>query len=565
MKKEHNWSLAKKAPKSFFNQFPEFSPIVLQLFYNRGLKAEIDIENFLSPDYEQSLFDPFLMNDMKKAVERIKKAISKKENIVIYGDYDADGITSVACLYEVLKLLGAKNLSYYIPDKNKEGYGLNNQALLELAKQKTNLIITVDCGITSIDEISLAKSKKIDVIITDHHIVPEKLPKAFAILNPKQKKDKYPFPDLAGEGVAFKLAQALLKTKDNKHEATLKWMMDIIGLGTIADVVPLISENRVFAKYGMVVLKKTKNLGLMALMAKSKVNPDKLNTSSISFQIIPRLNVAGRMDHAFASLKLLLTNSYKEAEKISENLNDLNIRRQKMIEQILKEAREEIGVFDWERKILVLSNKDWSNAVLGLVAGRLSDEYNRPVFMIEEGKEESKGSARSIESFNISEALQKCKKYLIKFGGHKQAAGFSLKTKDIEQFENSLCKIGNKQIKKENIVPKISADCEIKLSDISWELMEELEKFEPYGEANFMPNFLIKNLDILETKNIGNGEKHLRLFLTDGQKSIKAIGFGLAHDSLEIGYKVDVIANLDINEWNGTKNIEIKLVDFKVK
>jgi single-stranded-DNA-specific exonuclease len=559
------WQIAKSVPKKFIEQFPEHSALTLQLLYNRGLRTEEEIEKFLNPDYEESLYDPFLMKDMGKAVYRIKKALVNKEKIVIYGDYDADGVTATAVLYKTLKFLKATNLNYYIPDKTEEGYGLNKDAILQLTKKKTNLIVTVDCGITNKEEVKLANKNKMDVIITDHHLVPTDLPSAYAVLNPKQKKDKYPFADLAGVGVAFKLAQGLLKTKDNEDEVFLKWMVDLVGLGTIADRVPLVDENRVFAKYGLIVLKKTKNLGVRALMATAGVNPTNLDTEVVSFQIVPRLNAAGRMDHACASLKLLITNSYKKAEAIAENLDALNNQRQKLVKRILKEIHDQIGIFDPEKKILVLSNKDWPNAVLGLVAGKLSDEFSRPVVLIEQEKDESKGSARSIESFNITEALNKCKNLLIKFGGHRGAAGFSLKTKDIRFFEQNICKITQRQIKEKDLIPRVNIEAEINLSDVGWELLAELDQFRPFGEQNPKPNFLIENLKILEAKNVGDGEKHLRLLVTDGGKNIKAIGFGLGSKDIKAIKKIDTICDLNINEWNGARNIELKLTDFKLK
>ncbi len=562
---QKKWNLTKKVPKKFIDKFPEYSPITLQLLYNRDLKGEEEIDKFFNPDYEKDLYDPFLMNDMDKAVSRIKKAIDKKEKIVIFGDYDVDGVTSTAVLYKTLKHLKAKHLDYYIPDRNKEGYSLNKKAILEITKEKTGLIITVDCGITNIEEIALANKKKTDVIVCDHHLVPANLPSAYAILNPKQKKDKYLFKDLAGVGVTFKLAQGLLQTKDNRNETFLKWMMDLAGLGTIADMVPLVDENRIFAKYGLIVLKKTKNLGIRALMAKAKINPLNLDTEVVNFQIAPRLNAAGRMDHAYSSLKLLISSSYAEAEKIAENLNALNNQRQKLIEQIIKEAREEIGVFDKQRKILILSNKDWPITVLGLVAGKLSDEINRPVILIEKGGKESKGSGRSIENFNITDALKGCKKILTKFGGHKGAAGFSLRTKDLELLDKNLCRIADKKIKEKDLVPKISIESGITLSDIAWNFYEELEKFKPFGADNPEPVFLLRDIEIIEARGVGKGNKHLKLHFKHEEKTIKAIGFSLGDllKDIKINKKVDLICSIEVNYWNGAKDLELKIYDLK--
>jgi single-stranded-DNA-specific exonuclease len=563
LNKTKKWIKVKTAPKKFIDQFPEYSKIVLQLLYNRGIKTEGEIEKFLNPDYERDLYDPFLMKDMDKAVIRIKKAIDNKEKIVIYGDYDVDGVTATAVLYKTLKFLKAKNLDYYIPDRNKEGYSLNKKAVLSLVKDKTNLIITVDCGITNQEEVKIAKQKHIDVIITDHHLVPEKLPLAYAILNPKQKNDKYPFSDLAGVGVSFKLSQALLKEKGIEGESFLKWMMDLVGLGTVADVVTLISENRVFVKYGLIVLKKTKNLGIRALMTKSKTNPANLDTDNLNFQLIPRLNAAGRMDHAYSSLKLLITDSYNNAERIAENLNALNSQRQRLIEQILKEAHEKIGTFKVQEKILIISHKVWPITVLGLVAGRLAEEYNRPTILIEKGDKESRGSARSFGKINISNLLKNCNGLMTQFGGHAGAAGFSLKTKDLNIFEEKIRKVAFKKIKNGDLIPKINIEAEIKLSDICWDFYQEVESLKPFGEGNHEPIFLLQNAEIKERRSVGNREKHLKLHFEHENKIIKAIGFNLGNQVNSIKNEVDITCSIKANYWNGACDLEFNIYDLK--
>jgi single-stranded-DNA-specific exonuclease len=342
-------------------------------------------------------------------------------------------------------------------------------------------------------------------------------------------------------------------------------MLDLVSLGTIADISPLISENRIFAKYGLIVLRKTKNLGLRSLMAKAKINPINLDTESINFQIAPRINAAGRMDHASASLKLLITESYSEAEKIAENLNALNIQRQKLIDQIIKEARDEIGVFDEENKALVLVSKKWPISVLGLVAGRLSDELNRPVFLIEEKKGESKGSSRSIANFNITQALTDCKSLLTKYGGHEGAAGFSLKTKDIDDFNKNITKIANRKINKDDLSPKVEIEAELNLPEISWLFYEELDKFRPFGQCNSEPVFLLKEMEIIEMRGVGNDEKHLKLHFRNEQKMIKAIGFNLGNLLAEIKNKkkIDIICSMQVNYWNGSRDLELKIFDLK--
>lgn len=559
------WIIKEKAPNKFLDQFPEYSKVTLQLLYNRGLKKEEEIEKFLNPDYERDLYDPFLMKDILKATKRIKKAIVNNEKIIIYGDYDVDGITATAVLYKTLKLLKAKFVDYYIPDRNIEGYGLNNEAINELIKIGTQLIITVDCGITNIEEVKKIKKSGIDIIICDHHLVLEELPPADAVINPYRRDEQYPFKDLAGVGVAFKLCQALLKTSDNRYEPFLKWMIDLVGLGTIADNVPLIDENRIFAKYGLIVLKKTKNLGLRALMAKAKVNPDNLDTEEVNFYLVPRLNAASRMDHAYTSLKLILTDSYQKAEEIAEGLNKLNNERQKLIEKITQEIKLKISKQKNKFKILVLDNDSWPNSVLGLVAGKLVDELNCPVILIERGKEESKGSARSIDKFNITEALHKCHNLLIKFGGHDQAAGFSLKTENIEIFKNQICQIANHKIKDADLIPKEVIEAEINPSDINWQFYEEIEKFKPFGEDNPEPIFILKDIKFTELYGVGKGEKHLKLHFDHQAKEIKAIGFNLGKliNKTQDKKTVDLVCRLKKNYWNGRCDLELEIYDLK--
>jgi len=559
------WQLFKPVPQDFIESFPEYSTITLQLLYNRGLCTEEEIEKFLNPDYENDLYDPFLMKDMEQAVRRIKKAINQKEKIVIYGDYDVDGVTAVAILYKTLKALKAPYIDYYIPDRNKEGYGLNKEAISQLVEEKIDLIITVDCGITNYEEVELANKMGIETIITDHHLVVSNLPSALAILNPQRKDDRYPFKELAGVGVAFKLVQALLKTPDNHFEPFLKWMMDLVALGTIADNVPLLDENRVFVKYGLIVLRKTKNLGLRALMAKAKVNPANLDTEEVNFQLAPRLNAASRMDHAYTSLRLLVTSDYQEAEEIAEDLNKFNNQRQKLIEKIYQQAKEQIQKIKSKEKILILAHPDWSAAVLGLVAGRLVDEFYRPVILIEKGNQESKGAARSIENFNITTALSKCSKLLIQFGGHKEAAGFSLETKNLENFKEKMSKIASSQIKDKDLICSLKIEADINPQDISWNFYEELERFRPFGIGNPSPLFRLKNVKVLESYKVGNAEKHLKLHFKNGDKEIKAIGFNLGKlmEGIKNKKKVDIVCGLKPNYWNGTCDLELEIFDLK--
>ncbi|MCX6743411.1 MAG: single-stranded-DNA-specific exonuclease RecJ, partial [Candidatus Parcubacteria bacterium] len=420
------WVLREPISLEFKKQFPEIPGLILQLLYNRGLLTQKQIDQFLSPDYGQDILDPFLFPDMTKAVDRIYQEVKNKEKIAIHGDYDADGVTSTVLLTDVLQKLGAKFI-IYIPHREKEGYGLNKKTIKYLAGKKVKLIITVDCAISNAPEVDLAAKKGIDVIITDHHFEPLVLPKAYAIINPKVKKCDYPTYELAGVGVAFKLAQAII-AKDKKNifgPGYEKWLLDLVGIGTVTDVMPLIGENRTLLKYGLIVLNKTKRIGLKLLAQKADIWPitetDLINSENIGYVLGPRLNAAGRMDHANTAYELLATEDYKEAEKLVASLESSNQKRQKLTEKIIEEIKSQIK--DINKEFLILADgKNWPLGVIGLAAGKIKDELNRPVFVISKMGRKVVGSGRSIEEFNLIEALNKVSDCFEVYGGHAGAA-----------------------------------------------------------------------------------------------------------------------------------------------
>ncbi len=584
---ETKWIVKPKIDKKTCEAFPEHSPLILQLLHNRGLNAQEAIDEFFSPDYKNDIHDPYLLKGMKKAVERISEAIEKKEKISVYGDYDADGVTSSVLVIKTLKFLGAKDVAVYIPDRAKEGYGLNKEAIEQIKKNGVSLIITVDCGIASIKEVDLAAKLEIDVIVTDHHWVPEKLPKSAANINPKQKNDKYPYKNLAGVGVAFKLAQALLarldgnkKSEESKNKLSFeKWLLDLVAIGTVADSVPLLGENRTLLNYGLIVLNKTKNIGLMELIKKinsaknfSGQNGQKITIDSdaIGYQIAPRINAAGRMDHANTSFELLNTASAKEAQGLALSLEMLNSQRQGLTEKIIKQIRERIGTRPKE-KIIFEGDNAWPIGILGLVAGKLTDEYSRPVFIYNEGEKFSGGSCRSIPSFNIIEALSRCKAMLSEFGGHKGAAGFKTENQNLEKLKKEILKIAEKEIKSEKLIPSVEIDAEIETEDINWEFFEQASKLAPYGEENPEPVFLLRNMRLNEIRTVGNGEKHLKLKLQaaiskKNPQIFQAIGFNFGQwsNNLKAGSLIDIAFTLTANRWNGNCNLEFKIVDLKM-
>lgn len=582
---ETKWIINPAIDPKICDSFPEYSPLILQLLYNRGLADEKNIDEFFNPDYVDHIHDPFLLKGMSEAVNRIERAIEKKEKILVYGDYDADGVTAAALMIKTLKFLKAKNTEVYIPDRAKEGYGLKKEVIPKIKALGVSLIITVDCGIANKKEVEIAKKEGIDVIITDHHWAPDQIPEALAVINPKQKDDNYPFKDLAGAGVTFKLAQGLLSREGDKKNNNRggnsrsfeKWLLDLVAIGTVADSVPLLGENRTLLNYGLIVLSKTKNIGLKELLnqasqksARANGNANlKISAEIISFQLAPRINAAGRLDHANTSFKLLNTDSEKEARGLAESLELLNGQRQKITEKIIAEAREKIKT---QRKIIFEGSPDWPIGILGLIAGKLSDEFSRPVFIFNQTKEFSTASCRSIPSFNIIEALSQCQEFLEEFGGHKGAAGFKVKNSEIKKLENKLEKIAEEKINAENLVPRLEIDAEIKTSDVNWDFFHEMEKMAPFGEMNPEPVFSLRKMRVMEMRAVGNGEKHLKLGLLPAEdahkknkKLFKAIGFNFGEwvNKIKLNDIIDIVFTLSNNEWGGNSNIEFKIIDLK--
>jgi len=557
------WEICPKINEEIKNKFPEINPIVLQLLYNRGLKTQKEIDEFLLPDYSQDIADPFIFLEMQKAVDRIYQAINNKEKILIYGDYDADGVSSTFVLYEILKKLGAR-IETYLPDRELEGYGLNKEAIKNFVEKKINLIITCDCGIANAEEVDLANRGGVETIITDHHLEPKILPKALAIINPHLKREKYPFEDLAGVGVAFKLIQALLQSEKcvlEDKEASEKWLLDLVALGTIADAMPLLKENRTLCKYGLLVLNKTRNQGLKALIEKSGLK-GVLDTQNIYYQLGPRLNVAGRIDHANESLKLLLAEG-DEAHSLASKINALNEKRQKMVEDLFTEIKREVGEEPKKHFLIVFKEKS-PVGILGLLSQKLVENYARPaVVMTKTEKGDLKASGRSIECFDLYAALSSFSDYFTNFGGHRGAAGFTLKRfEDFEKFKEEMEQLAEKEIKDKDLRQKIEIETEVNLSDINWDLQEELLRFEPFGHGNQKPLFLLSSINLRNIEIVGQNGRHRRLVIEDGRKMIY-FNSDKEVAGLKIGDKIDVVFELGVNQWNGQQSLEMKVIDAK--
>lgn len=566
------WNVKNKITDAGTELKEKFHPVILQLLTNRGIIEADKIEKFFSLDYDADVHDPFLFADMEKAMERIAQAKEKKERLAIFGDYDADGVTATALLYEALTDMGFENIIAFIPDRQTEGYGMNETAIKYLADEGATLIITVDCGITNITEVEKARSLGLDVIITDHHYVPKNLPQAVAIINPHQENCGYPFANLAGVGVAFKFAQALyIKFSADKIER-LKWLLDLVVIGTVADCVPLVGENRVLTKYGLVVLSKTRRVGLLEMFKIGRIAIDENripDTQKIGFQIAPRINAAGRMDHASIAYDLMIEKNAVKACVMALEIEDKNKKRQKITKEIVREVRALAENSFKDRKLVFASNEHWQVGILGLIAGRVAEEFNKPTAVFQKQSDFFVGSFRSIDQVNIVEALEKCSDLLIRYGGHSQAAGAQVKAENMEKFYERLSGLVEEELIGKDITPAIEIDLEVLASEVDWELVDTINKLQPFGEGNEEPVFLMRDLAIADMKVVGNGSKHLKLSLRaqNSPKIFESIGFGLGENSLglQVGDAVDVVFNLQEDEWNGNKKMQLNLVDVHRK
>lgn len=533
--------------------------LLATILANRNILKEEDIRLFLNPT-RNDFYNPFLITDMDIAVNRIIKAIENKENITIYGDYDVDGITSITVLKSFLNDIGVET-NTYIPNRLIEGYGLNKEAIDKISKKGCNLMITVDCGISAIEEIEYANSLGIETIITDHHEAGNEIPKAIAVIDNKRKDSKYPFRELAGVGVVFKLIQAIGITLKLKEESYLKYL-DIVCIGTISDIVPLVDENRVIAKLGLLLVAQTKNIGLRSIINSSGYN--KIDSNTISFGVAPRINACGRMGKAEEALELFLSKDKNEVNELTNELNEHNRKRQETEKTIFENAVEKIKEEHLdENKAIIVGGENWHHGVIGIVSSKITEMYFKPsiLFSFEEDGI-GKGSGRSIPGFDLHEALMKCSDTIEKFGGHSMAVGITVKKDNLEKFKKEFEQIAT-QSKIDEIIPIINIDAKVDLSDIDKEMVESLKQLEPFGEANKMPVFAFKNLKIDSIRALSEG-KHLKLTLKDNNYIINAIGFNIGYlaNEYRIGDKIDVAGVLEINTFNGVDNLQINIKDI---
>ncbi|MBA7490277.1 Single-stranded-DNA-specific exonuclease RecJ [subsurface metagenome] len=560
------WCISKEDKKlqSELSKELNISPILAQLLINRGTKEVLSARRFLKADLKD-LRDPYIFQDMEKAIDKILRAINNNERILIYGDYDVDGITSVALLFSILREF-TTNLYYYIPNRFQEGYGLNEEAIDIAFKNNIKLIITVDCGISSISEVGKANNYGIDVIVTDHHQSQKDIPSAIAIINPKCDTN-YPFKELAGVGVSFKVAQALY-SKLKKNQDDLWSLLDYVALGSIADSVPFIDENRILIKYGLKMLNQTKKEGLKALIIESGVNYGNLGTKEVNFALAPRINAAGRLGDSKLALELLLTDSEYKAKHLSRKLSEINKHRQEIGNDILIEAREfaSIQVKEEENKVLVLASENWNQGVIGIIASRLVDEFNRPAIIISKKDGIAKGSGRSIKGFHLYNVLESCQDILINFGGHELAAGITIESNKIPEFKSRINKISQDFIKEDDLSPELKIDAQISLSNINFGLVKDINVLEPFGIGNPQPVFCSYKNIISDWRLVGEKREHLKIKIKEENRTLEGIGFKLSRIGNQIFSEnkvVDLAFNIELNKWNGTENVQLNIKDIK--
>jgi len=542
----------------------EIPPLVAQLLVNRGVTEPATAQEFLYPDLSH-LHPPSKLKGMSDAADRVKRAIADGEKIYIYGDYDVDGITAVSLLMLCLKHLGA-DVDYYIPHRLDEGYGLSQDGIAELKEKGCNLMITVDCGIGATEEVQMANDAGIDVIITDHHEPRGKPPPALAILDPKLEDCDYPFDGLAGVGMAFKLAQAVMGDEDE----FLHNQLDLVALGTIADVVPLIGENRIIAKFGLEVMNKMERAGIRALCEVSAVEEGSINVGIVGFRLGPRINAAGRIDSARSAVHLLTTDSYEEALEIAQKLDEVNKERQSIERAILRSAIEQVQKTDLAHENgLVLAAEGWHPGVVGIVASRIQERYYRPTILIALDGDQGRGSARSIPEFDVFHAISQCSHLLERFGGHRAAAGLSIAKENIGKFRKEFSKIASKMLGQDDLRPKVVMDVEASISHLSMEVVKQLSLLEPHGMGNPRPLVKISDLSVKGLpRTVGRAENHLQMRVTDGQTVLKTIAFnkgGIERELYDQDVKLDLACRPIINVWNDMSSVELKIEEIIVR
>src|SRR3989338_6779492 len=564
------WRVRDRVPAEVIDNLPNLNALLVQLLYSLGLTDIASAHLFLQPQYER-MYSPFKFASMGKAVQRIWQAIDKEEKIVVYGDYDADGITASAVLMQTFRYLGVEVKSY-VPDRFTEGYGLNLDAFEKLKTDGANLVITVDCGTNAVDVADWCNENRIDLIITDHHEITGEVPKAFALINPKNLSDSYPDDQITGVVVAYKLAKAILSEKskvikskgiaENEYvENWDKWLLDLVAIGTVADCHSLFGENRIIVTFGLKVLQKTKWIGLRALLDIALgVSRGPLDTYTIGFVLAPRINAAGRLEHANSALNLLLCEDIEKAQELSGTLEQINRRRQDLTARLVSEALEQAELQS-DRKILVLAHPDWHRGVVGLVAGKLVSELHKPVIVLEKGEAECTGSARSVGNFDIIQALKSVSEHLTKFGGHKQAAGLTVSIDKLNDFHRALIEYTETHITEADLENTLELEAELTPEDLTLDVFDVIAELEPFGFGNPKPKFLLKNAVIQSKRLVGKDVKHVQLALQVKNVLVESIGFNLAKICEKFGTNdtIDAVVEMLADSFNGQRKFKLRI------
>lgn len=561
MTNSKRWVVA--SPLSPFAQasLAAFPPILRQLLYNRGYATETAARAYLQA---QTPFDadPFHIAGMERAVERIQRAIRLAEPIAIYGDYDVDGVTATALLMQVLHALNA-NVRPYIPNRFEEGYGLNKEALAALQAEGIKLVITVDCGIRSHEEAAYARQIGLDLIITDHHTPDNTLPSAIAVLNPKQPDDPYPEKDLAGVGVAYKLAQALFARQSRSPALEIERLLDLVALGTVADLAPLTGENRALVRQGLREIAQTQRQGLFSLAAVAEMPLARVNAAAIGYILGPRLNAAGRLDTALAAYELLVTSNPQRAAELAQQLHLQNRQRQELTRKIQEEAESLALAEDPQSLLLFAVHPEFNPGVVGLAAARLVEKFYRPAIVGQISAETTRCSCRSIPEFHITQALDRCKDLLVRHGGHASAAGFTVCNENLPALRERLMAIAHEQLGGQELRQTLYADAELSLADLRPELLKQLELLQPTGYGNPEAVFVTRNVRVVRARPVGVEGKHLKLTVTDGWLTFDAIGFQMGQIAAQLPAQVDIMYTFEINEYNGKQSLQLNLRDLR--
>lgn len=570
---QKRWLIQPQLTDDTREQFPDLDPILLQLLVNRGLTEPSVMREFLLPKYDEHLVDGSRFQDMEKATTRIGTALKNKETIALFGDYDVDGVSAVAIFALTFRALAHEKFIPYIPDRYEEGYGLNKAAIQKLHDQGATLLLASDCGTSQVDEIAFANSLGMEVIVVDHHQQPKTLPAAYAFLNPAFPGSTYPTKNLCSTGVAWKVAQCLLRhvrygadmLETPLPDGWEKWLLDLVAVATVADMVPLVGENRTLTKHGLLVLKKGRRVGFQALAEVMRTPLASVTAQTISFQIAPRLNAAGRLKHARSALTLLLTESLEEAKRIASELNVTNVERQVVTDKLYQEALAQVPK---ELPMMVVAHGEgWTSGVIGLVAGKLKEAYWRPALAIGREGEKIVGSGRSIAGFDITKALAEAQQYLARFGGHPMACGFTVQSLEaLPPFVKTMQDIAARDLAEKDLTPEITVDTTIPLKRVDWQLRLLIDQCSPFGAGAPEPTFASMNVELIDAVRVGPDGKHLRVRMRDREgKEVSAIGFRMGErgDAFHAGQFIDCAYHVTERFWNGQRELTLQLVDLR--